>query len=209
VNRWANGTGTGDTRQSRRARLRCGVRITHRPQQERDPPRRASPDAASVHGGRRRPRRTRRGPGGPHGVRAACRVGRGELGRAAATPADLSGNGGSLGALPEQFPFTPPVADQSTPADTARSTADEETTQPQGTSSTETGDTQVRDTDAQDAETPSTEASGTGSQENAPAPTPGLLPSIPGSPVGRRRTRSCRASTRAARCRASTPAACS
>ena len=140
------------------------------------------------HRGRRRPRRTRRRPGGPHRVRPAERAGR-QRGREHAGGPLADGRRAPAGALPGPFRFTPPATEQSTATDAAPSSrtaaepADEESTESETTEPGESTETTEADeseaTEAEPAE--STEAA---PAATTPAPTTqGLLPSIPGSPV--------------------------
>jgi hypothetical protein len=96
------------------------------------------------------------------------------------SPTGVADAPAALGALPGAFAFQPPAADQPAPSDAAPSA---EEAQPDSTEATsdESESTESQPADSDATESDSTEAA---PAEQAPAPTnPGLLPTIPGSPV--------------------------
>jgi hypothetical protein len=109
------------------------------------------------------------------------------------SPAGLAKAPSALGALPDAFVFQPPAVDQSAPADAAPSASDEQasddqaqsdSTESDATESESTGSAPTESTDSTEAD--STEAAPSDSAPADPAPavtSPGLLPTIPGSPV--------------------------
>ena len=97
-----------------------------------------------------------------------------------------TGAAAPAGALPGPFRFTPPATEQSTATDAAPSSrtaaepADEESTESE---TTEPGES-TEATEADESEATEAESTEAAPAATTPAPTtPGLLPSIPGSPV--------------------------
>jgi hypothetical protein len=109
--------------------------------------------------------------------------------QAVPSPTGAAAPAGALGALPGPFRFTPPATEQSTATDAAPSSraaaepADEESTESETTEPGESTEaTEADESEATEAE--STESTEAAPAATTPAPTtPGLLPSIPGSPV--------------------------